>query len=248
MYGTRETKWTVYRDAQYAARKAGKSETEVKQIASATMAKWETERAAMRAAKKATKTAKAMTCQICGRAIFAELGTIAHHGYERPGHGWQTASCYGAKRLPYEVSREAIEELLPRQIAEVKRLVKVAADYRAERLSIHLEYKLHGDYNLRHAPYRSTTVTRETLPYALYFVPAAFGDSVMRYMKPNGTYFDYGTSRDVDLFSELCKTAAKSTDKRRAEVAEFVKYLEKRRDAWKLTHAWNKSTKAWETV
>lgn len=68
-------------------------------------------------APKATKTsierderdAKAMTCQCCGRGILAETGVIAHHGYERPaGMGYQTASCPGAKELPFEVSRDAL--------------------------------------------------------------------------------------------------------------------------------------------
>jgi hypothetical protein len=49
------------------------------------------------------------TCQICGRAIKANTGIIAAHGYKRPGYGWQTASCYGARHQPYEVSCSAIE-------------------------------------------------------------------------------------------------------------------------------------------
>jgi hypothetical protein len=56
-------------------------------------------------AEKAKKEALAMTCQICGRRIFAEAGVIAHHGYERPFEGIQTVSCSGARRMPYEVSK-----------------------------------------------------------------------------------------------------------------------------------------------
>lgn len=48
------------------------------------------------------------TCQICARAIKANTGTIAHHGYSRPGFGYQTRSCYGAHYLPYQKSRDAI--------------------------------------------------------------------------------------------------------------------------------------------
>jgi hypothetical protein len=48
-------------------------------------------------------------CQICGRLIQAKNGRIAHHGYQRPGHGWQTASCPGAKYRPYEVACERLE-------------------------------------------------------------------------------------------------------------------------------------------
>lgn len=58
------------------------------------------------------RDAKAMTCQCCARKILAETGEIAHHGYQRPGSGWQTASCYGAKALPFEVDRERLGELI----------------------------------------------------------------------------------------------------------------------------------------
>lgn len=56
------------------------------------------------------------TCQICGRAIQAKRGTIAHHGYTRPGHGWQTRSCFGAGYRPWEVACDA----LPPAIAGVQ--------------------------------------------------------------------------------------------------------------------------------
>lgn len=48
------------------------------------------------------------TCQICGREIKAKSGLIAHHGYQRPGQGWQTASCFGARWRPYEVACDAL--------------------------------------------------------------------------------------------------------------------------------------------
>ena len=49
------------------------------------------------------------TCQICGRQILAKNGKIAHHGYRRPGVGWQTGSCEGARCLPLEVSDLILE-------------------------------------------------------------------------------------------------------------------------------------------
>jgi hypothetical protein len=53
------------------------------------------------------------TCQICGRSIKAKTGVIAHHGYKRPsGYGFQTASCLGARYLPYEVSADRIPEVI----------------------------------------------------------------------------------------------------------------------------------------
>ena len=52
------------------------------------------------------------TCQICGRAIKASTGRIAHHGYRHPwaqsGDHSRTTSCPGSRHLPYEVSRELI--------------------------------------------------------------------------------------------------------------------------------------------
>jgi hypothetical protein len=63
---------------------------------------------AAKVAREAAKARKAKTCQICGRAIHAAKGVIAHHGYERPAHGWQTSSCYGARHAPFEVSRDTL--------------------------------------------------------------------------------------------------------------------------------------------
>jgi len=62
------------------------------------------------------------TCQICGRAILAKTGLIAHHGYRRPHHmGFQTASCEGAKCKPYEVSCGAIDAAIARRHAYIDR-------------------------------------------------------------------------------------------------------------------------------
>lgn len=69
------------------------------------------------------RDAKAMTCQCCARKILAETGVIAHHGYERPaGWGYQTASCEGAKELPFEVSRDALLRMLQRMEAYAENL------------------------------------------------------------------------------------------------------------------------------
>ena len=59
------------------------------------------------------------TCQICGRIIKAKNGLIAHHGYQRPGQGWQTASCFGARYRPYEVACDAI----PLAIKHIERFI-----------------------------------------------------------------------------------------------------------------------------
>ncbi|CAM3648700.1 hypothetical protein [Bordetella flabilis] len=52
------------------------------------------------------------TCPVCFRRIAVQRGTMAHHGYERPGSGWQTASCPGIQFKPLEVSSEGLEWLI----------------------------------------------------------------------------------------------------------------------------------------
>lgn len=52
------------------------------------------------------------TCGVCFRPIAVLRGTMAHHGYERPGTGWQTASCAGIRFKPLEVSPEGLDWLI----------------------------------------------------------------------------------------------------------------------------------------
>lgn len=52
------------------------------------------------------------TCPVCFRRIAVLRGTMAHHGYQRPGQGWQTASCPGIRFKPLEVSSEGLEWLI----------------------------------------------------------------------------------------------------------------------------------------
>ncbi len=59
-------------------------------------------------------------CQVCGREIKSKSGIIAHHGYTRPEHGWQTDSCIGARNLPYEKSRDVI----PKAIGSIKLFIE----------------------------------------------------------------------------------------------------------------------------
>lgn len=60
-----------------------------------------------------TKKQPRMHCQACGRAILANKGLIAHHGYHRPHlQGWQTSSCMGARELPFECSRDVLGRLI----------------------------------------------------------------------------------------------------------------------------------------
>lgn len=72
-----------------------------------------------RAAAMANPDKIVKTCPCCFRqiAIIGEL--MAHHGYERPGGGFQTSSCIGTRFKPLEVSRKGLEYVFD---LETKRL------------------------------------------------------------------------------------------------------------------------------
>lgn len=110
------------------------------------------------------REAKSMTCQICGRGILAETGVIAHHGYERPGDGYQTASCPGARELPFEADRAAlglyIEALKASKASAEEALVRVTE----ETTALVWKYDDHSIPRKRWEPQATKTVivTRET--------------------------------------------------------------------------------------
>lgn len=68
------------------------------------------------------------TCQICGRIIKDKQGVIAHHGYTRPGDGWQTSSCSGARYPSYQESRECIGEVIPGLASHIARVTEDLAE------------------------------------------------------------------------------------------------------------------------
>lgn len=72
------------------------------------------------------------TCQACFRNdLKVPNGKMSHHGYQRPGWGYQTPSCIGAREQPYERSCEV-----------TKRMLALTLDYQA-RVEAHLA-TLHG--------------------------------------------------------------------------------------------------------
>lgn len=53
------------------------------------------------------------TCSCCFSGIaITDHGKMAHHGYRRPGWGFQTSSCSGTRFPPLEVSTEGLEWLI----------------------------------------------------------------------------------------------------------------------------------------
>lgn len=88
------------------------------------------------------------TCQICGRAVKTvqaypieavdsrrsrafQIGeTIAHHGYRRPGDGWQTSSCAGARWRPYEIACDALPVIIASCERHIDSVVFVLNEWR----------------------------------------------------------------------------------------------------------------------
>lgn len=67
-------------------------------------------------------------CQICARLIKITRGVVAHHGYQRPGDGAIYNTCYGARQLPYDQSRDAI----PTVIGKIDVTLKARKDLLAQ--------------------------------------------------------------------------------------------------------------------
>lgn len=79
------------------------------------------------------------TCPCCFRQIAVTDGTMAHHGYQRPGHGWQTASCPGIRFKPLEVSNEGLVWLVG---ATEKRLSDLSRELGAADTCTTLPYRV----------------------------------------------------------------------------------------------------------
>ncbi|SHG16568.1 hypothetical protein [Bradyrhizobium erythrophlei] len=77
-----------------------------------------------------------MTCQLCGRRICSKFGTIAHHGYTRPGDGYQTASCDGTHHSPLEVTNDLLLKHIGKYEARCEETKRLIADIRADRAEI----------------------------------------------------------------------------------------------------------------
>ncbi|MGX1167093.1 hypothetical protein AB7M16_003359 [Bradyrhizobium sp. USDA 372] len=77
-----------------------------------------------------------MTCQLCGRRICAKFGAIAHHGYTRPGDGYQTASCAGTHHSPLEVTNDVLLKYIRKYEARCEETKRLIADVSANRAEV----------------------------------------------------------------------------------------------------------------
>jgi hypothetical protein len=108
------------------------------------------EETAANAAAKAAREKAAMTCQCCAGKFLANTGLVSHHAYQRPGEGWQTASCMGARHLPFEVDRAQLLVMIKAIESRIKMLKSHRRTVKAEGCKIKVEFTINGGYHSRH--------------------------------------------------------------------------------------------------
>lgn len=180
------------------------------------------EETAANLAHKQAREAAAMTCQCCGRKYLANTGVIAHHAFERPGTGWQTPSCMGARELPFEVSRDQLGLLLVYLREHEKHMVEWRKAVADETSAIALTYT---DYD---APYQrgvDRPVHRFTITRATYDAVKAQHQSAFN--RISAWYsFDQIKERDLD-----------ERDTNIKNIRHKIKTQQKRYDEWQQTYS-----------
>jgi hypothetical protein len=173
-------------------------------------------------AVKDVDTSQTMHCQCCGRAIHAARGTIAHHGYTRPGWGSQTASCFGAKRLPWEVDRGAVADLIEHLERVLERSIEQRGEVQAETAPVTHNYQIYVRVEFANAgrySNRTLELTRDTFDA----IVRANVDSVFTH-RYRAT-FDEFKARDLD-----------SRDREIEQLKRDIKEFTAKYDGWKQTH------------
>jgi hypothetical protein len=166
-----------------------------------------------------------MTCQICGRAIHANTGRIAHHGYQRPGHGYQTASCPGTHHDPFEVSRDElglyIGSLNHRHDNLVERQ-RQHSDEEITELTLALaDYGLSAVGSSRNRPTIFIKVSAETFA-------ASFEEHKRTF-----------TTHSIRSFEDALARDLRETQTEVKLILLALEALEKRYEGWTQTHRWD---------
>jgi hypothetical protein len=84
--------------------------------------------------------------------ICSKSGVIAHHGYTRPGEGWQTASCEGTHHSPLEVTNALLVATIASCEARVEETRRQIANVRADSAPVVVTIQAHWNEK-RFAPY-----------------------------------------------------------------------------------------------
>lgn len=196
--------------------------------------------APQRTEKQREADEKARTCQICGRPIFAETGLIAHHGYQRPGEGYQTESCQGARELPFESSKAILEQHIRLQ-AEILTGMRIARNATAaETQPVDLSYEVTRRFDgkpiyHRGSPLRDLvqfSVTRETFADMQAAHPGYFSLSY------SGRY----------TFDEVLSRELAQRDSRIAQQKDYLTWQRGRAAAWVLLERWVPALGKWSNI
>jgi len=163
---------------------------------------------------------QAMHCQCCNREIHAALGRIAHHGYTRPGHGWQTQSCFGAKRLPWEVDRSAVMDLINHLKEWLLRAEYLRCAVADEIEPVTHTYEIYLRDRGRYEK-RDLIITRDRFAD---IVKANVDDVFTHQFEPT---FDQFKQRDLD-----------KRDSRITSLKRDIKEFTARYEGWTQTHKW----------
>ena len=194
----------------------------------------------VKTAKQIEREAECMTCQCCGRSIFAQTGTIAHHGYERPGTGWQTPSCVGAKELPWEVSRDALGKLIEMLGVRIDDLKAHAKAVKAETVKVPFHYV---EYVKDSNRYTSTKVNHKEM-----FDRAGYEAAIARVDEDATSALDKAlhTAQRTTSFNQLLERELMNTESMVVQTRTFKRECEKRFAGWKQTHShFDKATGKW---
>lgn len=182
------------------------------------------EQTAHNAKVKAAREAAAMTCQCCPGKVLANTGVIAHHGYQRPGDGWQTASCHGARRLPFEVERTALGEVIDALRNSIKGARATRRDIVAEKRPITREFT---DYSgQRDARNRWPSIEIE-------FTRLTFDDQRTMHatiLTRNGFY--------ATSFDDVKKSRLAEQDQRIKHLVSDLNRCCAKYEGWSITHEW----------
>jgi hypothetical protein len=172
-------------------------------------------------AERLQRERDAMTCQICNRKILANTGIVAHHGYQRPdlGSGWQTQSCFGARELPFEVSRDKLGEWIRMLHDRREREHKHLAELFCETVPCGHSY---GKYvtGVRKPQTVHLTITRDT------FAAIVKEHDLNR----------HGYLPSFDELKARCMAAVESTIR---NLDSDNRSCQARYDQWKQSHVWH---------
>lgn len=199
------------------------------------------EETAANAVRRAEREAAAMTCQCCGIRYLANTGTIAHHAYERPGQGWQTASCMGAKYPPFEASRDRLGDLIDWYRDQHARHV-------AERETINDET---NGFNLSYTDYAAPRDRRFGHPSVSFIVTRATFDALVAEHGPKVRHSGIAGNSFWISFDEEKTAELKNRDRVIADLLSEWKHQTWRYATWTATHifkVYGPDDKKWEKL